>query len=130
MNHQKNPSADVLALDKPLWNTEQHFGCRSFSSAPPPSLFTEALSSVWHPLRHNQDHPYAPVGKNRTAVNDEGLCCLQPAGPEPDPVLGVADGAGASDHAQPAVRRGQADKRADVVSDILVVRFPTVCWQG
>ena len=26
MNHQKNPGADVLALDKPLWNTEQHFG--------------------------------------------------------------------------------------------------------
>jgi len=25
-NGQKNPTPDVLALSKPLWNTEQHFG--------------------------------------------------------------------------------------------------------
>jgi O-glycosyl hydrolase len=25
-NNQKNPSAEALAVKKPLWNTEQHFG--------------------------------------------------------------------------------------------------------
>ena len=59
-NGQKNPTPDVLALNKPLWNTEQHFGLPD----PSPALCWEWDTSLALAQTLNQQYVVA----NQTSV--------------------------------------------------------------